>query len=297
MRCAKPSTIAVLPTPGSPINTGLEKVPFKRATTSRKCVRAGGKHNDLENVGYTPRHHTFFEMLGNFSFGDYFKETAIKFAWELITKDYGISKEKLTVTVFHEDDEAFNFWKKISGLHDSRIIRIKTNDNFWSMGDTGPCGPCSEIFYDHGDHLKGGPPGSIDQDGNRFVEIWNLVFMQFEQISKDRRVNLPKPSVDTGMGLERIAAVLQGTHDNYQIDLFKNIIKSTENFINKKVSDKNISSYRVIADHLRATAFLIADGVLPSNEGRGYVLRRIMRRAMRHAFTLGSDLPVQLYHS
>jgi alanyl-tRNA synthetase len=272
--------------------TGLEKVPFKRATTSQKCVRAGGKHNDLENVGYTPRHHTFFEMLGNFSFGDYFKETAIKFAWELITKDYGISKEKLTVTVFHEDDEAFNFWKKISGLHDSRIIRIKTNDNFWSMGDTGPCGPCSEIFYDHGDHLKGGPPGSIDQDGNRFVEIWNLVFMQFEQISKDRRVNLPKPSVDTGMGLERIAAVLQGTQDNYQIDLFKNIIKSAENFINKKVSDKNISSYRVIADHLRATAFLIADGVLPSNEGRGYVLRRIMRRAMRHAFTLGSDLPV-----
>ena len=272
--------------------TGLEKLPFKRATTSQKCVRAGGKHNDLENVGYTPRHHTFFEMLGNFSFGDYFKESAIKFAWELITKDYGISKEKLTVTVFHEDDEAFNFWKKISGLHDSRIIRIKTNDNFWSMGDTGPCGPCSEIFYDHGEHLKGGPPGSVDQDGNRFVEIWNLVFMQFEQISKDKRVNLPKPSVDTGMGLERIAAVLQGTNDNYQIDLFKNIIKSAENFINIKVSEKNIPSYRVIADHLRATAFLIADGVLPSNEGRGYVLRRIMRRAMRHAFTLGSDLPV-----
>ena len=272
--------------------TGLEKLPFKRATTSQKCVRAGGKHNDLENVGYTPRHHTFFEMLGNFSFGDYFKESAIKFAWELITKDYGISKEKLTVTVFHEDDEAFNLWKKIAGLHDSRIIRIKTNDNFWSMGDTGPCGPCSEIFYDHGEHLKGGPPGSVDQDGNRFVEIWNLVFMQFEQISKDKRVNLPKPSVDTGMGLERIAAVLQGTHDNYQIDLFKNIIKSAENYINIKVSDKNISSYRVIADHLRATAFLIADGVLPSNEGRGYVLRRIMRRAMRHAFTLGSDLPV-----
>ncbi len=272
--------------------TGLEKLPFKRATTSQKCVRAGGKHNDLENVGYTPRHHTFFEMLGNFSFGDYFKESAIKFAWELITKDYGISKEKLTVTVFHEDDEAFNLWKKIAGLHDSRIIRIKTNDNFWSMGDTGPCGPCSEIFYDHGEHLKGGPPGSVDQDGNRFVEIWNLVFMQFEQISKDKRVNLPKPSVDTGMGLERIAAVLQGTHDNYQIDLFKNIIKSAENYINIKVSEKNISSYRVIADHLRATAFLIADGVLPSNEGRGYVLRRIMRRAMRHAFTLGSDLPV-----
>ena len=272
--------------------TGLEKLPFKRATTSQKCVRAGGKHNDLENVGYTPRHHTFFEMLGNFSFGDYFKESAIKFAWELITKDYGISKEKLTVTVFHEDDEAFNLWKKIAGLQDSRIIRIKTNDNFWSMGDTGPCGPCSEIFYDHGEHLKGGPPGSVDQDGNRFVEIWNLVFMQFEQISKDKRVNLPKPSVDTGMGLERITAVLQGTHDNYQIDLFKNIIKSAENYINIKVSDKNIPSYRVIADHLRATAFLIADGVLPSNEGRGYVLRRIMRRAMRHAFTLGSDLPV-----
>ena len=272
--------------------TGLEKLPFKRATTSQKCVRAGGKHNDLENVGYTPRHHTFFEMLGNFSFGDYFKELAIKFAWELITKDFGISKEKLTVTVYHEDDEAFGFWKKISGLHDNRIIRIKTNDNFWSMGDTGPCGPCSEIFYDHGSQLKGGPPGSVDQDGNRFVEIWNLVFMQFEQISKDKRINLPKPSVDTGMGLERIAAVLQGTHDNYQIDLFKNIIKSAENFINIKVSEKNLPSYRVIADHLRATAFLIADGVLPSNEGRGYVLRRIMRRAMRHAFTLGSDLPI-----
>ncbi|MGI9082989.1 MAG: alanine--tRNA ligase [Candidatus Fonsibacter lacus] len=272
--------------------TGLEKLPFKRATTSQKCVRAGGKHNDLENVGYTPRHHTFFEMLGNFSFGDYFKELAIKFAWELITKDFGISKEKLTVTVYHEDDEAFDFWKKISGLHDNRIIRIKTNDNFWSMGDTGPCGPCSEIFYDHGSQLKGGPPGSADQDGNRFVEIWNLVFMQFEQISKDKRINLPKPSVDTGMGLERIAAVLQGTHDNYQIDLFKNIIKSAENFINIKVSEKNLPSYRVIADHLRATAFLIADGVLPSNEGRGYVLRRIMRRAMRHAFTLGSDLPI-----
>ena len=272
--------------------TGLEKLPFNRATTSQKCVRAGGKHNDLENVGYTPRHHTFFEMLGNFSFGDYFKESAIQYAWELITKEYGISKDKITVTVFHDDDEAFNFWKKISSLHDSKIIRIKTNDNFWSMGDTGPCGPCSEIFYDHGDHIKGGPPGSIDQDGNRFVEIWNLVFMQFEQVSKDKRINLPKPSVDTGMGLERIAAVLQGTYDNYQIDLFKNIIKSAENFINVKISEKNIPSYRVIADHLRATAFLIADGVLPSNEGRGYVLRRIMRRAMRHAFTLGSDLPI-----
>ena len=272
--------------------TGLEKLPFNRATTSQKCVRAGGKHNDLENVGYTPRHHTFFEMLGNFSFGDYFKESAIQYAWELITKEYGISKDKITVTVFHDDDEAFNLWKKISNLHDSKIIRIKTNDNFWSMGDTGPCGPCSEIFYDHGDHIKGGPPGSIDQDGNRFVEIWNLVFMQFEQVSKDKRINLPKPSVDTGMGLERIAAVLQDTYDNYQIDLFRNIIKSAENFINVKISEKNIPSYRVIADHLRATAFLIADGVLPSNEGRGYVLRRIMRRAMRHAFTLGSDLPI-----
>ena len=272
--------------------TGLEKLPFNRATTSQKCVRAGGKHNDLENVGYTPRHHTFFEMLGNFSFGDYFKESAIQYAWELITKEYEISKDKITVTVFHDDDEAFNLWKKISTLHDSKIIRIKTNDNFWSMGDTGPCGPCSEIFYDHGDHIKGGPPGSIDQDGNRFVEIWNLVFMQFEQVSKDKRINLPKPSVDTGMGLERIAAVLQGTYDNYQIDLFRNIIKSAENFINVKISEKNIPSYRVIADHLRATAFLIADGVLPSNEGRGYVLRRIMRRAMRHAFTLGSDLPI-----
>ena len=272
--------------------TGLEKLPFNKATSSQKCVRAGGKHNDLENVGYTPRHHTFFEMLGNFSFGDYFKESAIQYAWELITKEYGISKDKITVTVFHDDDEAFNFWKKISSLHDSKIIRIKTNDNFWSMGDTGPCGPCSEIFYDHGDHIKGGPPGSIDQDGNRFVEIWNLVFMQFEQVSKDKRINLPKPSVDTGMGLERIAAVLQGTYDNYQIDLFRNIIKSAENFINVKISEKNIPSYRVIADHLRATAFLIADGVLPSNEGRGYVLRRIMRRAMRHAFTLGSDLPI-----
>jgi alanyl-tRNA synthetase len=272
--------------------TGLEKLPFKRATTSQKCVRAGGKHNDLENVGYTPRHHTFFEMLGNFSFGDYFKESAIQYAWELITKEYKISKDRLTVTVFHDDDEAFNFWKKISGLHDNRIIRIKTNDNFWSMGDTGPCGPCSEIFFDHGDHLKGGPPGSPDQDGNRFVEIWNLVFMQFEQVSKDKRINLPRPSVDTGMGLERITAVLQDTHDNYQIDLFKNIIKSAEDFIKVKISEKNIPSYRVIADHIRATAFLIADGVLPSNEGRGYVLRRIMRRAMRHAFTLGSDLPV-----
>jgi alanyl-tRNA synthetase len=272
--------------------TGLEKLPFKRATTSQKCVRAGGKHNDLENVGYTPRHHTFFEMLGNFSFGDYFKEDAIKFAWELITKDYAIAKNKLTVTVFHDDDEAFSLWKKISGLESSKIIRIKTNDNFWSMGETGPCGPCSEIFYDHGEHLPGGPPGSLDQDGNRFVEIWNLVFMQFEQVSKDKRINLPKPSVDTGMGLERIAAVLQGTHDNYQIDLFKHIISSAENFINKKVTDSNLASYRVIADHIRATAFLIADGVLPSNEGRGYVLRRIMRRAMRHAFTLGAEDPV-----
>ena len=272
--------------------TGLEKLAFTRATTSQKCVRAGGKHNDLENVGYTSRHHTFFEMLGNFSFGDYFKETAIEFAWKLITKDYGIPKNKLSVTVFHTDDEAFNYWKKISGLPESNIIRISTNDNFWAMGDTGPCGPCTEIFYDHGDKIQGGPPGSKNQDGDRFVEIWNLVFMQFEQVSKDKRINLPKPSVDTGMGLERIAAVLQGTHDNYEIDLFKKLISSAEDFIKIKITKENISSYRVIADHLRAATFLVSDGVMPSNEGRGYVLRRIMRRAMRHAYTLGAQLPI-----
>ena len=272
--------------------TGLEKRDYKRATTSQKCVRAGGKHNDLENVGYTPRHHTFFEMLGNFSFGDYFKEQAIHYAWNLITKDFGIDKNRLYVTVFHEDDEAFNFWKKIAGFSDNRIIRIATSDNFWSMGDTGPCGPCSEIFYDHGDHLKGGLPGTPDEDGDRFIEIWNLVFMQYEQISKDKRINLPKPSVDTGMGLERIAALLQGTHDNYETDHFKKLIAAIENEVNKKSSKENLSSFRVIADHLRASSFLVAEGVLPSNEGRGYVLRRIMRRGMRHSHMLGSKQPV-----
>ena len=272
--------------------TGLEKRDYKRATTSQKCVRAGGKHNDLENVGYTPRHHTFFEMLGNFSFGDYFKEKAIELAWNLITKDFGLDKNKLYFTVFHEDDEAFNLWKKISGLGDDKVIRIKTSDNFWSMGETGPCGPCSEIFFDHGDHLKGGLPGTKDQDGDRYIEIWNLVFMQFEQVLKDKRIDLPKPSVDTGMGLERIAALLQGTHDNYETDHFKKIISSISDAIKKKPDEKNISSFRVIADHLRASSFLIAEGVLPSNEGRGYVLRRIMRRGMRHSHLLGAKEPI-----
>ena len=272
--------------------TGLEKRDYQRATTSQKCVRAGGKHNDLENVGYTPRHHTFFEMLGNFSFGDYFKEKAIHYAWDLITKDFGLDKNRLYVTVFHEDDEAFNYWKKIAGFNDDRIIRIATSDNFWSMGETGPCGPCSEIFYDHGDHLKGGLPGSKDEDGDRFIEIWNLVFMQYEQISKEKRINLPKPSVDTGMGLERIAALLQGTHDNYETDHFKKLIQSTSDIVKKKPDQNNLSSFRVIADHLRASSFLIAEGVLPSNEGRGYVLRRIMRRGMRHSHLLGSKNPV-----
>ena len=272
--------------------TGLEKRNYVRATTSQKCVRAGGKHNDLENVGYTPRHHTFFEMLGNFSFGDYFKDRAIELAWNLVTKDFGIDKKRLYVTVFHEDDEAFNFWKKIAGLSDDRIIRIPTSDNFWSMGETGPCGPCSEIFFDHGDKLKGGPPGTKDQDGDRYIEIWNLVFMQFEQLSKDKRINLPKPSVDTGMGLERIAALLQGTHDNYETDHFKKIINATSETVKRKPDQNNISSFRVIADHLRASSFLIAEGVLPSNEGRGYVLRRIMRRGMRHSHLLGSKEPI-----
>ena len=272
--------------------TGLEKRNYTKATTSQKCVRAGGKHNDLENVGYTPRHHTFFEMLGNFSFGDYFKEQAITYAWELITKNFQIPKEKLYMTVFSEDTEAYDLWKKITGFSDNKIIKISTNDNFWSMGETGPCGPCSEIFYDHGANLKGGLPGTLEQDGDRYVEIWNLVFMQFEQISKDKRINLPKPSVDTGMGLERMAAVMQGTHDNYEIDLFKEIISFSENLIKKTFSDDTRASYRVIADHLRASAFLISDGVTPSNEGRGYVLRRIMRRAMRHAHTLGKTDPV-----
>ena len=272
--------------------TGLEKREYQRATTSQKCVRAGGKHNDLENVGYTPRHHTFFEMLGNFSFGDYFKERAIELAWNLITKDFGLDKNKLYVTVFHEDDEAFNFWKKIAGFSDDKIIRIATSDNFWSMGETGPCGPCSEIFYDHGEHLKGGLPGSKDEDGDRFIEIWNLVFMQFEQVKKDKRISLPKPSVDTGMGLERIAALLQGTHDNYETDHFKKLISSTSEIVKVKPNEKNLSSFRVIADHLRASSFLIAEGVLPSNEGRGYVLRRIMRRGMRHSHLLGSKEPI-----
>ena len=272
--------------------TGLEKRDYVRATTSQKCVRAGGKHNDLENVGYTPRHHTFFEMLGNFSFGDYFKEEAISYAWNLITKEFGIDKNRLYVTVYHDDEEAFNFWKKIAGFSDDRIIKIATSDNFWSMGDTGPCGPCSEIFYDHGDHLEGGLPGTKNEDGNRFIEIWNLVFMQYEQISKDKRINLPKPSVDTGMGLERIVALLQGTHDNYETDHFKKLILSASDTLNVKVDEVNQSSFRVIADHLRASSFLLAEGVLPSNEGRGYVLRRIMRRGMRHSHLLGSKKPV-----
>ncbi len=272
--------------------TGLEKRSYERATTSQKCVRAGGKHNDLENVGYTPRHHTFFEMLGNFSFGDYFKEEAINYAWDLITKDFGIDKTRLYITVFDQDDEAFNCWKKITSFSDDKIIRISSTDNFWSMGETGPCGPCSEIFYDHGEHLKGGLPGSKDGDGNRFIEIWNLVFMQYEQVSKEKRINLPKPSVDTGMGLERISALLQGTHDNYEIDHFKKLIQSISEIIKKKPDQTNLSSFRVIADHLRACSFLIAEGVLPSNEGRGYVLRRIMRRGMRHSHLLGARKPV-----
>ncbi|MDB2311246.1 alanine--tRNA ligase [Candidatus Pelagibacter bacterium] len=272
--------------------TGLEKRDYVRATTSQKCVRAGGKHNDLENVGYTPRHHTFFEMLGNFSFGDYFKEEAISYAWNLITKEFEIDKNRLYVTVYHDDEEAFNFWKKIAGFSDDRIIKIATADNFWSMGDTGPCGPCSEIFYDHGDHLEGGLPGTKNEDGNRFIEIWNLVFMQYEQISKDKRIDLPKPSVDTGMGLERIAALLQGTHDNYETDHFKKLILSASDTLNVKVDEVNQSSFRVIADHLRASSFLLAEGVLPSNEGRGYVLRRIMRRGMRHSHLLGSKKPI-----
>ncbi len=272
--------------------TGIENKSFKTATTSQKCIRAGGKHNDLENVGYTPRHHTFFEMLGNFSFGDYFKEKAIYYAWELLTKDFGISKDRLSATVYSEDEEAFKLWKKIAGLPESKIIKISTSDNFWSMGETGPCGPCSEIFFDHGDKLKGGPPGSQNQEGDRFIEIWNLVFMQFEQISKNKKIDLPKPSVDTGMGLERITAVLQGTHDNYEIDHFKKLMSASSDITNTKIDKNSIASHRVIADHLRASSFLVAEGVLPSNEGRGYVLRRIMRRGMRHAHTLGSKKPI-----
>ena len=272
--------------------TGLEKRPYPRAVTAQKCVRAGGKHNDLDNVGYTARHHTFFEMLGNFSFGDYFKEHAIELAWNLITKEFGIPKDKLTATVYIDDDQAFDLWKKIAGLPESRIIRIAGSDNFWAMGDTGPCGPCSEIFYDHGDHIPGGPPGSAEADGDRFIEIWNLVFMQYEQLAAGQRVDLPKPSIDTGMGLERIAAVLQGTHDNYSIDLFRALIGAIAELTKTSSDGPQRASHRVIADHLRASAFLIADGVLPSNEGRGYVLRRIMRRGMRHAELLGAREPL-----
>ena len=272
--------------------TGLEKRPYARATTAQKCVRAGGKHNDLDNVGYTARHHTFFEMLGNFSFGDYFKDRAIELAWNLITKEFGLPAERLTITVYADDDQAFDLWKKIAGLPDQRIIRIATSDNFWAMGDTGPCGPCSEIFYDHGDHIPGGPPGSAEADGDRFIEIWNLVFMQYEQQPGGTRVELPKPSIDTGMGLERIAAVLQGTHDNYAIDLFGALIQAVTDRTGVDADGPHKASHRVIADHLRATSFLIADGVLPSNEGRGYVLRRIMRRAMRHAELLGAKDPL-----
>jgi alanyl-tRNA synthetase len=273
--------------------TGAEQRPYSRATTSQKCVRAGGKHNDLENVGYTARHHTFFEMLGNFSFGDYFKDLAIELAWNLVTKEYGLDKDRLLVTVFAEDDDAAALWKKIAGLPEDRIIRIPTSDNFWAMGDTGPCGPCSEIFYDHGPGIPGGPPGSPDQDGDRFIEIWNLVFMQFEQVDAATRVVLPKPSIDTGMGLERIAAVLQGKHDNYDIDLMRGLILASAEASGTPVDGARAAvSHRVIADHLRASSFLIADGVLPANEGRGYVLRRIMRRAMRHAHMLGCREPL-----
>ena len=272
--------------------TGLESRANPRAASSQKCVRAGGKHNDLDNVGYTARHHTFFEMLGNFSFGDYFKEQAITHAWDLLTKTWGLDPDRLTVTVYHTDDEAFDLWRSIAGLPAERIIRISTDDNFWSMGETGPCGPCSEIFYDHGDHIFGGPPGSPDEDGDRFVEIWNLVFMQFERHDDGSQTALPKPSIDTGMGLERIAAVLQGVHDNYDTDTFRALIEASEALTRTKAVGEQMASHRVIADHLRSTSFLIADGVLPSNEGRGYVLRRIMRRAMRHAHILGAKDPL-----
>ena len=272
--------------------TGIESRDYKRAVTSQKCVRAGGKHNDLENVGYTARHHTFFEMLGNFSFGDYFKEGAIELAWDLITRQFGLPAERLIATVYAEDDDAFDLWRKIAGLPSERVLRVATSDNFWAMGDTGPCGPCSEIFYDHGEHIPGGPPGSPDEDGDRFIEIWNLVFMQFEQVTPDRRIDLPNPCVDTGMGLERIAAVMQGTHDNYEIDLFRALIAASAEASGTDADGEFRVSHRVIADHLRATSFLIADGVLPSNEGRGYVLRRIMRRAMRHAHLIGAAEPL-----
>ncbi|MGD0333520.1 MAG: alanine--tRNA ligase [Xanthobacteraceae bacterium] len=272
--------------------TGLEKRPYTRAVSAQKCVRAGGKHNDLDNVGYTARHHTFFEMLGNFSFGDYFKERAIELAWNLVTKEFGVPAERLTITVYIDDDEAFKLWRKIAGLPEKKIIRIAGSDNFWAMGETGPCGPCSEIFYDHGEHIPGGPPGSAEAEGDRFVEIWNLVFMQYEQLVGGKRVDLPRPSIDTGMGLERMAAVLQGTHDSYKIDLFGALIEAIADFTGVDPEGERKASHRVIADHLRASSFLIADGVLPSNDGRGYVLRRIMRRAMRHAELLGAKDPL-----
>jgi alanyl-tRNA synthetase len=272
--------------------TGLESRDYKRAVTSQKCLRAGGKHNDLENVGKTARHHTFLKCSVIFSFGDYFKEKAIYQAWELLTQEYGLPKEKLLVTIFHDDLEAENLWKKIAGLNDDKIIKIKTSDNFWSMGDTGPCGPCSEIFYDHGPSVSGGPPGSKDEDGDRFIEIWNLVFMQYEQVSVQERVNLPKPSIDTGMGLERISAVLQNTHNNYETDMMKNLVEASSLVTGVDTNFDNIISHRVVADHLRSISFLIAEGLLPSNEGRGYVLRRIMRRAMRHTHILGATDPI-----
>ncbi|KPF80103.1 alanyl-tRNA synthetase [alpha proteobacterium AAP81b] len=272
--------------------TGLESRPYSTAVSSQKCVRAGGKHNDLDNVGYTARHHTFFEMLGNFSFGDYFKADAIEHAWSLLTREWGLSADRLTATVYHTDDQAFDLWRKIAGLPEHRIIRIATKDNFWSMGDTGPCGPCSEIFYDHGDHIWGGPPGSPEEDGDRFVEIWNLVFMQYEQVDAETRVDLPKPSIDTGMGLERVAAVLQGVHDNYDTDTFKALIAASQDRTGAPTTADARVSHRVIADHLRSAGFLVADGVLPANDGRGYVLRRIMRRAMRHAHLLGAKEPL-----
>ena len=268
--------------------TGQEKRAYSRATSSQKCVRAGGKHNDLDNVGYTARHHTFFEMLGNFSFGDYFKAEAIELAWKLITKTFQLPTDKLLVTIYHDDDETHALWRKIAGLPESRIIRIATSDNFWSMGETGPCGPCSEIFYDQGEALAGGPPGSPDEDGDRFLEFWNLVFMQYEQVTREERRPLPRPSIDTGMGLERIAALLQGVTSNYDIDLFRTLIGVIADLTATDPRGPLAASHRVIADHLRACAFLVADGVLPGNEGRGYVLRRIMRRAMRHAQILGA---------
>src|SRR5689334_14206278 len=272
--------------------TGLEKRSYVRAATSQKCVRAGGKHNDLDNVGYTARHLTFFEMLGNFSFGDYFKDRAIELAWNLVTKEFGLPKDKLWVTVYHTDDEAHGLWKKIAGFTDDRIIRIPTSDNFWAMGDTGPCGPCSEIFIDRGDHIWGGPPGSPEEDGDRFLEFWNLVFMQFEQVTKEQRVDLPRPSIDTGMGLERMACIMQGVDSVFETDLFRHLIDATASALGTGPKEQTVASHRVIADHLRSSAFLIADGVLPSNEGRGYVLRRIMRRAMRHAQLLGARDPL-----